>query len=287
MKHTFHYGNIFDGEEIRDAIELEKTVGIPDGSPQDPLTVGELIAPKTGAIEDYLKEKISFTLLDYTKGYQYFDVFVDKNTQRVAETKYTQNISLPKSIWGNWQQYQQRKSDLISNSEEIKEENTQGHWISEDPELSSAENFFLQEVPRNLDQIVEVLKKSSLEDQRIAAAYLIQWQDNKEYAAGILLEVLKDDPNEGVHNEAARALMALSNKAVFPKDKLKHIYGLIFNSSSAAINKGLALIKLLVEKKLMDLNDDGRLLNRIKQLSAVKQPAISYHAEEILKLIVT
>lgn len=65
MTHTFYYGNIFEGELIRDALELENIVGIKDGSEQDPLKVGDLIYPKKEAIEKYVGRAITLNLICY------------------------------------------------------------------------------------------------------------------------------------------------------------------------------------------------------------------------------
>ena len=281
VTHTFYYGNIFDGAKIEDARVLEDVVGIKDGSPQDPIKIGSVIHPKKNKIEKFLGKKITFNLIDYAKGYQYFDVFIDQTTSGTRK-KPGRNIKRPADIWKKWRRYQERRQELIVNSREFTEESTHGHWLSSDEELRKTEEYFLQIVPQTMKTIIEVLKNSNDQGQRIAAAYLIQWQSNKKQAVEILLRTLTNDPGQGVHNEATRALLALLNKVSFPKDKIDVVLNLLFDSSSMSINKGLAVTKLLIDRKIINLRKKTKICQRIKQLSQVKQPAIREWAKDIL-----
>ena len=133
-------------------------------------------------------------------------------------------------------------------------------------------------MPSHLEEVISVLQHSSRPEERIAAAYLIQWQPNKELAVNLLLKSLEKDPHTGVHNEAARALIALLSKVKIKPEKANVILNLLFDTSSLAINKGLNLIAKLCSENILELKRESKYYKRISALTTVRQPCVAKSA---------
>lgn len=283
MKQNFRLGNIFSKDKIRDVKEIEDLIDIEEGTDISAREIYSRIPDWKSGIEERLGGKVNFSYITYSSGAAFLDIFV-VGDEKSEVGKFNSGVKIPKGLDDNLRRYQEVIRKVIDEQKSLSQDAKEGHFLSEGA-VREYEEKFLEEVPQNLDKLIKVLQSSRYEDQRATAAYLLQWQPDKELAVRVLLEVLENDPDHSVHNSAARALIALTHKVPIPSKKIHLIFNLLSHPAAICINKGIYLVLELFKRQQVP----GRVVNRhlalIRELSKVRQPNISVPAHEILNLI--
>ena len=113
------------------------------------------------------------------------------------------------------------------------------------PRLAPLEQRFLDDVPRNADTLVRVLREDKDAGKRFSSLMLLPYVSSREWLVRSVLPSVKD-PDDGVRNEALRMLGELQNgqpRVLVPLDPL--LEALWFPLTSDRNKAGWALVRLL------------------------------------------
>jgi len=89
------------------------------------------------------------------------------------------------------------------------EDRTQGHSLMNDPEARAVQQRFVDFARRDRRRLLEVLRKSGDARHRALAAQVVAYADDKASLVPDLVHAMAD-PDEGVRNDAMRALLVFS-----------------------------------------------------------------------------
>jgi hypothetical protein len=92
---------------------------------------------------------------------------------------------------------------------EMRDDFSQGHSLMVYPAARAAQERFIVDAEKHLTELRKVLHTSTDPDQRAIAAQVIGYAADKRAVVGDLLQAVRD-PDEGVRNNAARALACVS-----------------------------------------------------------------------------
>jgi POTRA domain, FtsQ-type len=94
--------------------------------------------------------------------------------------------------------------------ENFREDDSQGHALSNDPAMRAVEERYIAFAARNLKLLRDVLRHSADAKHRALAAEVIAYTVNKQAIVNDLVEATRD-PNDVVRNNATRALVVMAN----------------------------------------------------------------------------
>ena len=94
-------------------------------------------------------------------------------------------------------------------SGKARQDNSQGHSLTADPDLRKAEEAALAQMKDNVEVVRVVLKTSAYVEDRRAAAWLLGYSPDKASITDDLVDAARD-PDSGVRNNATRALGAIA-----------------------------------------------------------------------------
>lgn len=268
----FHYGNIYSRHNIEDAITLQHIVQIEEGQ--------EIELPNGPLINEEVRKQIEITLgfnvsivpIVYPFG-TYVDFFQIEDTNQETSTVFDHDMQLNENIRSLWRTYQERLMQAINTGVQLEEARSDGHVSTNYPPMNELEAEFRKLAEKDNDLLVEVINKSNDPTQRQAAIYILHWHPDKPMVKSVLIQGLVTDPDHGVHNNAARALLAVTNKVALDPKEINYVKDLIFHPSTACINKGVSLMAQLA-KSGINLNLSNNEAQRIEKLKSVKQPNI-------------
>ena len=105
----------------------------------------------------------------------------------------------------------------------VAEDDSQGHALSKDDnDLRAAQERFVSYANRDTDNLRQVLRSSSNENQRAVAAQVLAYADNKQSVVDDLIYATTDSDSD-VRNNAVRALGVMSSTVASPGHPAIHI----------------------------------------------------------------
>jgi hypothetical protein len=129
-------------------------------------------------------------------------------------------VKLPEDIATTYRHFL-AASEAASRAGRTKEDLTQGHALSSDPDTREIQEQFVPIVKTYLGDLRHILRDSNDEEQRAIAAYVIAYDENPQEIVNDLQYALKD-PDAGVRLNATRGLRALAVMAhLHPDSGLK------------------------------------------------------------------
>jgi hypothetical protein len=117
-------------------------------------------------------------------------------------------VKLPEDITTTYRRFLEA-SEAASRAGITKEDLTQGHALSADPDTREIQEQFVPIVKTYLGDLRHILRDSGDEEQRAIAAYVIAYDANQQEIVNDLQFALKD-PDAGVRLNATRGLRALA-----------------------------------------------------------------------------
>jgi hypothetical protein len=121
----------------------------------------------------------------------------------------TGKVTLPKEILKLHAEYQRAWLDAVKHND-FSEDDSNGYALSGNEAARAVQRKFPALADQHYDQLVDVLQHSKNAEQRAMAATVIAFASNKKRVVGDLLSATQD-ANEGVRNNAVRALSILIN----------------------------------------------------------------------------
>lgn len=164
----------------------------------------------------------------------------------------TGDVTLPVELVGNYHTFLDAVGESIR-GKNADEDLTNGYSLMADPECRQLQQSFLPFVERDLALIDKVLRESSDPEQRMMAAYLMQYAPRTPRAAKVMLDGLQyalQDEEDLVRENAMRSLKAIEVGARLHPEQHIHIeptwYVELMNSVvwSDRHNAALALVEL-------------------------------------------
>ena len=171
---------------------------------------------------------------------------------------------LPPGIMHDYNEYGKALHDAVVRGATA-EDNSKGHALSQDSALRQWQYKFTRHADSDFVLLRKVLYKSGNPEHRAAAAHIIAYASDKK---NVLMPLLSgvSDPDDGVRNNATRALAVLASygqknpkeEIVIPPDP----FIMLMNSLSwTDRNKGSMVLVALTESR------DKQLLGRLKKES--------------------
>lgn len=173
-----------------------------------------------------------------------------------------QNIKLPVEMINAFHNFNDQIEPAI-NAGQGGEDYSHGYALINYPPARNEQEKFTGFATKNLSLLAHVLKDSKYAEQRAAAAQIIAYSANKKEIVSYLLYAV-DDPDEGVRNNATRALAILAGylsshpelEIVIPAAPfIKMVNSIVWTDR----NKGAWVLMQLTK------NRDPKLLNEIKR----------------------
>lgn len=118
------------------------------------------------------------------------------------------DIQLPEEVSTAYHRFLE-VSEIASRNGQTKEDLTNGHALSSNPDARAIQQEFIPIVKRYLGELRNVIHNSSDEEQRAIAVYVIAYAQNKRDIADDLQYALKDS-DQGVRSNATRSLKGLA-----------------------------------------------------------------------------
>jgi hypothetical protein len=196
----------FYGLEKVSQTKLRQALGAKEGDPL-PSSMGdaeERLNRVPGVVESHLEAVCcdSGKMILYVgieeRGSLHFDV-------RDAPTG---EVTLPEEITSKYREFLQAEAAATRRGEN-REDLTQGHALSEDPETRAIEELFIPLAKEHLKELRDVLRNSSDEEQRATAVYVMAYTPKKTMVVDDLMFALRD-ADAGVRSNAVRSLVAMA-----------------------------------------------------------------------------
>jgi len=118
------------------------------------------------------------------------------------------DVTLPDEIKAAYRDFLEASREAVREGQD-RDDLTHGHRLSANPGTRAAQEKFIPIANDHVAELRDVLKHSSDEDQRAAAAYMIGYSDKKSEIVDDLEYALRD-PDAGVRINATRSLVALA-----------------------------------------------------------------------------
>ncbi len=172
------------------------------------------------------------------------------------------NILLPDTIVHTQNRFDTAYEDAVLNGQ-AGEDDSNGYALYDAPDARKEQQKFILFVDRYFTTLEDVLKNSSSAEQRATAAEIIAYSSDRKTVVKDLLYAI-DDPDDGVRNNATRALAILAGySADHPSAKLKIPAAPFIKMLNSVVwtdrNKGANVLMHLTKTR------DPKILHSIKQ----------------------
>lgn len=192
------------------------------------LSAGDPIPPSKGDLEDRL-EKIPGVVLARLEAVCcdgrdtiLFVGIEEKGARHFAlRTPPAGEAQLPPEMTGAYGQLMQALENAARHGS-MGEDLTQGHPLAADPDARAIQQRFLEFTSKHLNEIRNVVRNSSDDEQRAIAAMIIGYAHDKNAVVNDLVYAIQD-PDENVRASAMRALNAIAVLAAKQPDLGIHI----------------------------------------------------------------
>lgn len=118
------------------------------------------------------------------------------------------NLRLPADILAAGQAFE-RALEESARRGETREDQSEGHALAHDPAVRAVQERFVVFAARHRSLLRDVLRRSANSGDRALAAQVLAYASDKQAAADDLADALRD-PDEGVRNNATRALLVMA-----------------------------------------------------------------------------
>jgi hypothetical protein len=152
---------------------------------------------------------VSFVCCDEKEGKWIVFVGIDTKSKETSPTTKTKDIKLPAEMKAAYDSLMDLIMVAIEKGEAT-ENDSSGHSLMNYPPALRLQMKFITYADKNLSLLKEVLKFSKHAEQREVAATVIAYYNDKTEIVNDLLEAVTD-PDEGVRNNAVRAIGIIAN----------------------------------------------------------------------------
>jgi hypothetical protein len=173
-----------------------------------------------------------------------------------------QNLTLPAEMINAYRNLENLEEAAIKKGEDS-EDDSHGYALVKYQPARNEQNKFTRFASQNLSILVNVLKNSEYAEHRAAATAIITYSNERKKVVDYLLYAV-DDPDEGVRNNATRALIILAGYIrLHPGLKINIPTGPFLKMMNSIVwtdrNKGAGVLMQLSQSR------NPKLLNEIKQ----------------------
>ena len=214
-----------------------------------------------------------------------------KDKKRLAYffAKPKKTIADPQGLLAKWMEYEDKgRNLLLTDKIPPKVKGCRAYhclYGFEHPELKSYENIFNSEVPKNIPQLITVLKEDKDARKRGAAAYLLAYSKDSDLLIKTLSRSIKD-PEFGVRNDVMRVLGQTLSKVKVSDFPIKNVVEALDYPDETDRNKALLILDSLVRqnekyKNYVNANAIPALLDQLQ----AQQPNLHDSSYEVLKVV--
>jgi hypothetical protein len=173
-------------------------------------------------------------------------------------------VELPQEVLDAYRAFLDAR-DAAARSGESGEDLTRGYALSADPAVRASQERFTGLASSSFGALRDVLRNSGVAEQRTMAAYVIGYAAGKKAAVDELLNALQD-PDDGVRNNAIRALTALAVYAaknpeaalrIPPTWVVEMLHSIFWDDRTRAVNLLLTLTESRDQGALDLIRDRG------------------------------